>query len=147
MYTHEDLSRLQAQSLKMQRWIRQQTFSPENQKTLRRFSSWEVAELIFKINQSTFRGRLAAEPDLPGGEVEPDGRQRWFSLDEINALRRKMKINRKTLRPPAPPASAPSGRPSPTSRAAPASRPWRCTLPMPQRWTATGSSRRLRLFS
>ena len=47
MYTHEDLSRLQAQSLKMQSWIRQQTFSPENQKTLRRFSSWEVAELIF----------------------------------------------------------------------------------------------------
>ena len=102
MYTHEDLSRLQAQSLKMQSWIRQQTFSPENRKTLRRFSSWEVAELIFQINQSTFRGRLAAEPDLPGGEVEPDGRQRWFSLDEINALRRKMKINRKTLMPPRP---------------------------------------------
>ena len=74
MYTHEDLARLQAQSLKMQSWIRQQTFSPENTKTLRRFSSWEVAELIFQINQSTFRGRLAAEPDLPGGEVEPDGR-------------------------------------------------------------------------
>ena len=102
MYTHEDLARLQAQSLKMQSWIRQQTFSPENIKTLRRFSSWEVSELIFQINQSTFRGRLAAEPDLPGGEVEPDGRQRWFSLDEINELRRKMKINRKTLMPPRP---------------------------------------------
>jgi chromosome partitioning protein len=61
-----------------------------------------VAELIFRINQSTFRGRLAAEPDLPGGEVEEDGRQRWFSLDEINELRRKMKINRKTLMPPRP---------------------------------------------
>ncbi|MES2548223.1 MAG: chromosome partitioning protein ParA, partial [Pseudomonadota bacterium] len=48
MYTHEDLARLQGQSLKMQSWIRQQTFSPENQKTLRRFSSWEVAELIFQ---------------------------------------------------------------------------------------------------
>lgn len=102
MYTHEDLARLQAQSLKMQSWIRQQTFSPESTKTLRRFSSWEVSELIFRINQSTFRGRLAADPALPGGEVEPDGRQRWFSLDEINELRRRMKINRKSLMPPRP---------------------------------------------
>ena len=47
MFTHEDLAKLQAQSLKMQSWIRQQTFSPEMEKTLRRFSSWEVAELIF----------------------------------------------------------------------------------------------------
>ena len=99
MYTHEDLAALQAQSLKMQGWIRRQTFSPELEKTLRRFSSWEVAELIFKINQSTFRGRLAAEPDLPGGEVEEDGRQRWFSLAEINELRRRMKINRHSLMP------------------------------------------------
>jgi len=99
MFTHEDLEQLQAQSLKMQSWIRQQTFSPENKKTLRRFSSWEVSELILGINQSTFRGRLAAEPDLPGGEVEVDGRQRWFSLEEINELRRRMKINRKTLMP------------------------------------------------
>jgi chromosome partitioning protein len=99
MYSHEDLAALQAQSLKMQGWIRRQTFSPELEKTLRRFSSWEVAELIFKINQSTFRGRLAAEPDLPGGEVEEDGRQRWFSLAEINELRRRMKINRHSLMP------------------------------------------------
>ena len=65
MYTHEDLAALQAQSLKMQGFIRRQTFSPEHEKTLRRFSSWEVSELIFKINQSTFRGRFAADPDLP----------------------------------------------------------------------------------
>ena len=102
MYTHEDLARLQAQSLKMQSWIRQQTFSPESTKKLRRFSSWEVSELIFRINQSTFRGRLATEPNLPGGEVEPDGRQRWFSLEEINELRRRMKVNRKSLMPPRP---------------------------------------------
>ena len=49
MYTHEDLARLQAQSLKMQGWIRQQTFSPEMEKTLRRFSSWELGELIFRV--------------------------------------------------------------------------------------------------
>lgn len=102
MYTHEDLSRLQAQSLKMQSWIRTQTFSPETTKRLRRFSSWEVSELILGINQSTFRGRLAADPDLPSGEVEPDGRQRWFSLDEINELRRRIKVNKKSLMPPRP---------------------------------------------
>ncbi|MEO1606995.1 MAG: AAA family ATPase [Pseudomonadota bacterium] len=99
MFTHKDLSALQAQSLKMQGWIRQQTFSPENEKTLRRFSSWEVSELILKINQSTFRGRLAADPSLPDGSVEEDGRQRWFSLEEINELRRKMRVNRRQLLP------------------------------------------------
>ena len=102
MYTHTELAALQAQSLKMQGWIRRQTFSPEMEKTLRRFSSWEVSELVFRINQSTFRGRLAAEPSLPAGEVEEDGRQRWFSLDEINELRRRMKINRQSLMPPRP---------------------------------------------
>ncbi|UWQ43676.1 AAA family ATPase (plasmid) [Leisingera aquaemixtae] len=99
MFTHEDLSKMQAQSLKMQSWIRQQTFSPELEKTLRRFSSWEVAELIFRVNQSTLRGRLATDPSLPQGHVEEDGRQRWYSLEEINELRRRIKINRKSLLP------------------------------------------------
>ncbi|WP_373946737.1 AAA family ATPase [Paracoccus marcusii] len=102
MYTHDDLARLQAQSLKMQGWIRRQTFSPANEKTLRRFSSWEVAELIFRINQSTFRGKLAADPNLPLGEVEEDGRQRWFSLEEVNELRRRIRVGKKSLMPPRP---------------------------------------------
>ncbi len=99
MFDHKDLHALHETSLKMQSWIRQQTFSPEMEKTLRRFSSWEVSELILKINQSTFRGRLAADPSLPAGEVEEDGRQRWYSLEEVNELRRRMKINRKSLMP------------------------------------------------
>lgn len=99
MYTHEDLAKMQGQSLKMQGWIRQQTFSPEMAKTLRRFSSWEVAELIFKVNQSTLRGRLAADPSLPQGVVEEDGRQRWYSLEEVNELRRRLKVNRKSMMP------------------------------------------------
>jgi cellulose biosynthesis protein BcsQ len=99
MFTHEDLSALQNRSLKLQGWIRQQTFSPEMEKTLRRFSSWEVSELIFRINQSTFRGKLAADPTLPAGEVEPDGRQRWFSLEEVNELRRRLRINKRSLMP------------------------------------------------
>ncbi|WP_068118879.1 AAA family ATPase [Tropicimonas marinistellae] len=83
----------------MQSWIRRQTYSPELEKTLRRFSSWEVSELILKVNQSTFRGRLAADPSLPAGEVEGDGRQRWYTLDEINEMRRRVKINRRSLLP------------------------------------------------
>ncbi|TMV77573.1 chromosome partitioning protein ParA, partial [Thioclava sp. BHET1] len=102
MFSHEDLSKLQAQSLKMQGWIRQQTYSPEMEKTLRRFSSWELSELILKVNQSTFRGRMAADPSLPQGLVEADGRQHWFTLEEINQIRRKLKINRRSLLPPRP---------------------------------------------
>lgn len=99
MYSHTDLQALRDASLKMQGWIRKQTFSPEMEKRLRRFSSWEVSELILRVNQSTFRGRLMADPSLPDGEVEEDGRQRWFSLEEINEMRRKMKVNRKPLTP------------------------------------------------
>ncbi|MEM8848704.1 MAG: AAA family ATPase [Pseudomonadota bacterium] len=99
MLDYRDLQSLRDSSLKMQGWIRKQTFSPAHEKVLRRFSSWEVSELIFKVNQNTFRGRLAADPSLPSGEVEPEGRQRWFSLDEVNVLRRKMKINRRSLMP------------------------------------------------
>jgi len=99
MLDYRDLQELRDSSLKLQGWIRRQTFSPGHEKTLRRFSSWEVSELIFRVNQNTFRGRLAADPSLPSGEVEQDGRQRWFSLDEVNELRRKMKINRKSLMP------------------------------------------------
>lgn len=102
MYTHEDLARMQAQSLKMQGAIRAQTYSPEMEKRLRRFSSWEVGELVFKVNQSTLRGRLAADPSLPQGLVEEDGRQRWYTLDEINELRRRLKVNRRGLMPPRP---------------------------------------------
>ncbi|WP_370275231.1 AAA family ATPase, partial [Salipiger bermudensis] len=102
MFTHDDLAQMQAQSLKMQSWIRQQTFSPELEKRLRRFSSWEVAELILQVNQSTLRGRLAADPSLPQGLVEEDGRQRWYALEEINEIRRKLKVNRKSLMPPRP---------------------------------------------
>lgn len=102
MFTHEELGRLQAQSLKMQGWIRQQTYSPEMEKTLRRFSSWELGELILKVNPNTLRGRMAADPSLPAGQVEDDGRQRWYTLDEINQIRRRLKINRKSLMPPRP---------------------------------------------
>lgn len=102
MYDHSDLAALQARSLKMQGWIRRQTYSPEMEKTLRRFSSWEVAELVFRVNQSTLRGKLASDATLPTGEVEADGRQRWFTLDEINTLRRRLRFGGRPLMPPRP---------------------------------------------
>nr|WP_019956789.1 AAA family ATPase [Yoonia vestfoldensis] len=68
-------------------------------KTLRRFSSWEVCELILGINQSTFRGQLAADRSFPPGKVEPNGRQRWFSLAEVNTLRRRLTVRGRTLQP------------------------------------------------
>jgi cellulose biosynthesis protein BcsQ len=83
----------------MQGHIRQQTYSPSNEKKLRRFSSWEVAELIFKVNQSTLRGRLATDPSLPQGFVEEEGRQRWYTLEEINEIRRRLKVSRRSLMP------------------------------------------------
>ena len=58
-----------------------------------------MAELIFKVNQSTLRGRLAADPSLPQGQTEEDGRQHWYTLEEINELRRRLKVNRKSLMP------------------------------------------------
>lgn len=99
MFNHADLAKLQAQSLKMQGFIRQQTFSPEMEKTLRRFSSWEVSELILGVNASTLRGRLANDPSLPQGQVEEDGRQRWYTLEEVNELRRRLKVKNQELRP------------------------------------------------
>lgn len=99
MFTHEDLAKMQAQSLRMQGHIRQQTYSPGNEKKLRRFSSWEVAELIFKVNQSTLRGRLATDATLPQGFVEEEGRQRWYTLEEINEIRRRLKVSRRSLMP------------------------------------------------
>ena len=84
MFSHEDLARMQAQSLRMQGVIRKQTYSPEMEKTLRRFSSWEVGERIFKVNQSTLRGRLASDPSLPQGLVEEDvSPLSWASSEQI----------------------------------------------------------------
>ena len=102
MLDHRDLQELRDGSLRMQSWIRRQTFSPAEAKTLRRFSSWEVSELILGVNHNTFRGRLAADSTLPSGHVEPDGRQRWFSLEEIGTLRRRLRIGGRSLLPPRP---------------------------------------------
>jgi len=99
MYDHRRLAALQAESLAQQDWIRSQTYAPGQEKRLRRFSSWEVAELILKVNPSTLRGRIAADKDFPAGMVEEDGRQRWYSLEEINEMRTRLSTGRKSLSP------------------------------------------------
>ena len=99
MLDYRDLQALRDKSLRMQDWIRSETFAPGHDKILRRFSSWEVAELILKLNHSTFRSRLAADPSLPRGTVEADGRQRWFTMDEVDALRRRLRVGRRSLMP------------------------------------------------
>ena len=60
MFTHDDLAQMQAQSLKMQSWIRQQTFSPELEKRLRRFSSWEQgAGVTLRTGGTEARSRVS----------------------------------------------------------------------------------------
>ena len=60
MYTHEDLARLQAQSLKMQGWIRRQTFSPADEKTLREVRGDAVWLDIDSIVNAILRGTTPA---------------------------------------------------------------------------------------
>ncbi len=106
MFDHQHLAALQAQSLAQQDWIRSQTYAPGQEKRLRRFSSWEVAELILKVNPSTLRSRIAADSAFPAGIVEAEGRQRWFALEEINEMRARLSTGRKSLLPKRPPGRA-----------------------------------------
>lgn len=92
-------------SRRMQKGIREATFKPESIKTLRRFSSWEVTEFILRVNQKTFQEKLRDNPDWPQGQLESDvSRMRWFSIEEINAIRQAWtRKSRSSLLPPRPP--------------------------------------------
>jgi cellulose biosynthesis protein BcsQ len=104
---HRLLRALNARSLAQQAAVRKATFSPEEVKTLRPFSIWEICTFMFDMAPDTFRKHLADDPSLPQGTVlTEDGRQRWFTLAEINTLRRKMKVRRKRLLPERPPGRA-----------------------------------------
>jgi len=86
MPDHRDLAALQARSLRLQDWIRKQTYSPENEKVLRRFSLWETAEFILRRDPAQLRKALAEDQALPRGEAAPGG-QRWFDVEDLAALR------------------------------------------------------------
>lgn len=104
---HRFLRALNTRCLAQQAAVRRATFSPEAAKVLRPFSIWEICSFMFDMVPDTFRKHLAEEPGLPQGQVRTeDGRQRWFSLAEINVLRRKLKVRGKRLLPRRPPGRA-----------------------------------------
>lgn len=90
MYDHLDLERMRDRSLRLQEWIRRETFAPEVSKVLRRFSLWEVAEFVLGMSSADLRSALAENPDLPRGEGRPGVPPR-FTLEEVDALRRRLR--------------------------------------------------------
>ncbi|WP_435206152.1 AAA family ATPase [Tateyamaria sp. 1078] len=86
-------------SLAQQAAVRKATFSPGEVKVLRPFSIWEISQFMFNVPADTLRKKLADDPSLPQGETLDDGRQRWFSLDEINELRRRLRFRGRSLLP------------------------------------------------
>ncbi|WP_171182289.1 AAA family ATPase [Ruegeria sp. HKCCD8929] len=105
MRDHTDLQTMNERSLAQQAAVRRATFSPAEEKVLRPFSIWEISQFMFDVPADTLRKKLADDPSLPQGSTEDDGRQRWFSLAEINELRRRLRFRGKSLLP-----KRPSGR-------------------------------------
>ena len=99
MRDHNDLLTMNERSLEQQAAVRQATFSPGETKTLRPFSIWEISQFMFNVPADTLRKKLAEDPTLPQGVTEEDGRQRWFSLEEINELRRRARFRGRKLLP------------------------------------------------
>ncbi len=99
MRDYSYLQEMNERSLAQQAAVRRATFSPSEIKTLRPFSIWEISTFMFDVPADTLRKKLAEDPSLPQGEVEEDGRQRWFTLAEINELRRRVRFRGKSLMP------------------------------------------------
>ena len=59
----------------------------QGQKTLRRFSTWEITKYLIPVAPAHFRRVLRQNPDLPQGLTETEGGAKWFSLDEVLRLR------------------------------------------------------------
>ncbi|MEJ6396200.1 AAA family ATPase [Gymnodinialimonas sp. 2305UL16-5] len=57
------------------------------QKSLRRFSTWEITRYLIPVAPAHFRRVLRQNPDLPQGMTETDGGAKWFTLDEVLRLR------------------------------------------------------------
>ncbi len=100
------LQDMNERSLAQQAVVRKSTFSPSEVKTLRPFSIWEISTFMFDVPADTLRKKLIEDPSLPQGAVEDDGRQRWFTLAEINELRRRVRFRGKSLQPERPKGAA-----------------------------------------
>jgi chromosome partitioning protein len=59
--------------------------APDGRKRLRRFSTWEICRYLIPVGTAHFRRVIRARPDLPQGEGE--GGAKWFTLEEVLALR------------------------------------------------------------
>ena len=99
MRDHRNLQAMNERSLAQQAAVRRATFSPEERKTLRPFSIWEISQFMFDVPADTLRKKLMDDPTLPQGMVEDEGRQRWFHLGEINELRRRLRFRGRSLLP------------------------------------------------
>ena len=56
-------------------------------KSLRLFSTWEITKYLIPVATPHFRRVIKANPDLPQGVSDTDGGAKWFTLDEVQALR------------------------------------------------------------
>ncbi|MEM9196257.1 MAG: AAA family ATPase [Pseudomonadota bacterium] len=56
-------------------------------RALRRFSTWEVTRYLIPVATAHFRRVLKANPALPQGQSDTPGGTRWFTLQEVLALR------------------------------------------------------------
>ena len=59
----------------------------QGQKTLRRFSTWEITKYLIPVAPAHFRRVLRQNPELPQGLTETDGGAKWFTLEEVLRLR------------------------------------------------------------
>jgi len=59
----------------------------DGRKTLRLFSTWEITKYLIPVATPHFRRVLKANPNLPQGRSETEGGAKWFTLDEVLALR------------------------------------------------------------
>lgn len=57
------------------------------EKTLRKFSTWEITRYLIPVAPAHFRRVLKANPHLPQGTSESAGGAKWFTLDEVQILR------------------------------------------------------------
>ncbi|HEU0220996.1 MAG TPA: AAA family ATPase [Paracoccaceae bacterium] len=106
MRDHDYLISMNERSLAQQAAVRKATFSPQETKSLRAFSIWEMSQFMFGVPADTIRKKLADDLSLPQGVSEDGGRQRWFTLEEINTLRRHLRVRGRSLLPERPPGRA-----------------------------------------
>ena len=59
----------------------------DGRRRLRLFSTWEITRYLIPVAPAHFRRVLKANPDLPQGRTETEGGAKWFTLEEVGALR------------------------------------------------------------